>query len=216
MNKSTILALGMTVAVLLTGCDNQQQAQSNLMKKVEEVLQTEVSRTTWSDQISDLEQADQHDFLKIVEEGKKSNHDVKNLIQKCLQNIDQRKSLLTEEKQVLTQAADTVKNMNSSIKKLRKTEIKNQASSVLSLYERRYAVYQNMRTSYEQALAQEQGLYDMLAESSRKLVDIDNLVYERNNSFNKVTELMVEFNELTDQFNKEYQALEKLISGNKV
>ncbi|WP_442600849.1 YkyA family protein [Paenibacillus sp. KN14-4R] len=215
MRKQSLIAIGVTMVILLTGCQNQQLVQSSILKQYEEALQIEVSRTKVSNQISDMEQADQRDFDKIVLNGKKSNLNVKNLIEKCLQNIEERKALLSQEKQALTQANDVVKNMNANIGNLGNTDMKTQASSVLSLYERRYAVYQNMRTIYERALDQEKGLYDKLAEPNCKLVDIDNLVFERNNNFNQVAELMDQFNELTEQFNKEYKELENVIGKNK-
>lgn len=190
------------VVLILSGCIGSKPEQ-DLYTIFEKAATQEKSFSQQASTFESLGQKDKDLYAKILQQGKDNNSSVQPIITEALQVLDQREKALDSELDVLKNAQKEMKDADSKANKISDPKLKEQAKKVEKLYNDRYNSFTEMYDSYKKAFQSEKSLYSMLENKDEKLKAISDKVKETNGLYKDAEVKIDQFNNLTNDYNKE-------------
>ncbi|WP_419889571.1 YkyA family protein [Paenibacillus xylanexedens] len=199
--KVALAAVSVLLILLASGCGDPQEPAANQINQL--VLSgQEIDQSLKT--LTSHEQEDMKLYKSILDKGKNKNSDLEALLDQAAGHIHERRTLLKQAEEAMTQTNEKTAALRSSLKELsfEKEETLAQAEKVLDQYEARARALENFVASYQLSLSADEQLYDLMRESAEpNLVKIKRAIRVRNSEYAKLAEFRKQLNLQTKAFN---------------
>nr|WP_246017704.1 YkyA family protein [Mesobacillus subterraneus] len=125
------------------------------------------------------------------------------LADEALEIADQRTEHIDKEKESIEESEKEFKNVAGIIEEIKDAELKQQAIQLQSTMEERYQIHGELYKNYKQGLQYDKELYEMLKDKELSFEKLEEQINKVNQVYETVLNKNQEFNEKTDQYNKE-------------
>lgn len=202
--KKISLVFVLAAGVLsLAGCLDRQTPEEKMFDQLEKVVSIEKVFEDQQDPLVELEKQEKKIYEEIITLGMKEYDQIVKLSDDALKIADQRNEHIDKEKESIRESEKEFKKVDAVIKEIKDSSLKKQASVLQKTMEERYEIHDVLYKNYKQGLQYDKELYEMLKDKQLSFEKLE----EQINKVNKVYEIVLknnqEFNEKTDQYNKE-------------
>lgn len=192
--KSLVLLLALFI---LTGCGQQTKDNAGAILNDQFVIEQQLEIIM--NHIIELETKDQQTYQVILTQGQKNSSQAESSISNALATVDERRAAIEQAKAVQQSATEKYISMEHKIEKIKNSSDKEYMQNLLDLYRSRNKVFDVLCNQYMTGLTLDKELYEMLNDETLSLKPINDQIAKRNLIFDEVSQLMTEFNRLSEQ-----------------
>lgn len=185
--------------LLLAACGNENKQLESFYKQIELANEKEKPIVETSDKLSRLENEKVQMFEKI---NKGTLNEIHATAKKLAQNADNRKAVITEEKEAIAASEAAFKKSLPLAKAIADQQNKNEAQDIIDKMEKKYSTHAQLMTAYEDILAKERNIFSYLQQPQ----PAGQIVNEKIDQLGETTK---KFQQLTTVYNNNSKALEK-------
>jgi Putative cell-wall binding lipoprotein len=197
MNSFTKSLVLLLVLFILAGCGQQTRVNASAILNDQFVIEQQLD--TIMNQLIELETKDQQTYQIILTQGKKDSSQAESSISNALATVEERRAAIEQGKVVHQSAAEKYISMEHKIEKIKNSSDKEYMQNLLDLYRSRNKVFDVLCNQYMTGLTLDKELYEMLSDETLPLKPIKDQIAKRNLIFDEVSQLMNEFNRLSEQ-----------------
>ncbi|WP_019241636.1 MULTISPECIES: YkyA family protein [Bacillus] len=198
MKKIYVLTVGIIFSLLLSGCSNYAE---KYLERHEEIVNNALQQSKQQILFKELNKDEEDLFTIIMEEGRDNISNVTDKINQVLAVISDSKKLIDKEKSNVALVDNQLKDTEKMLNKLKDNEQNNKIKNLHKTFMDRQAIYVKTLDKYDYLLDLEKELYSSLMKGSELKV-VSNNIDVINEVGKEVTNLVKEFNEMTNQYNK--------------
>ncbi|MDR0124386.1 MULTISPECIES: YkyA family protein [Bacillus] len=201
-------ALAAICTLLLAGCGGQSpfnEMQDAMTKMSEKEASFEKEQGT----LENYEKKEHQLYTKMIQTTKDHTKTVSSLSDQALASAAKREEHLKTEKDSMDESKKELQTVKESAGRIKDAELKDKAEQTVKSIEKRYASYDQLYREYQQALKQDQHLYQSLKKKDLGYRELKSKLKTVNRSYSKVRKESKKFNQYTDQLNEHKQALYK-------
>ncbi|TDM12351.1 YkyA family protein [Macrococcus lamae] len=185
--------------LMLSACGNKNEQLETFYKQVEKANEKEKPIVETSDKLGQLES----DKVRMFEDvNKGSIKTIHATAKKLDQNADERKTVISEEKDAIAASEAEFKKALPLAKSIDDKTRKDEAQDIIDKMETKYETHDQLMSAYEDILAKEKDIFKYLqqAKPSGKTV---------NQKIEKLNNTTAEFQQLTSKYSQNSNELEK-------
>jgi hypothetical protein len=208
--KKISLFIILVVAVLsLAGCLDQQTPEEKMFEELEKVVSIEKDFEDQQDPLVELEKQEKKLYEQIISLGMKEYDQIVKLADEALKIADKRNEHIEKEKESIEKSEEEFKKVSAIITEIEEPSLKKQASQLQETMKERYAIHEELYTNYKQGLQYDKELYEMLKDKELSFEKLEEQINKVNKVYETVLKNNQDFNDKTDQYNKEKMAFYK-------
>jgi Putative cell-wall binding lipoprotein len=181
---------------------NKQTAVEEMYEVLEKVVSAEKLFEEQQDPLVSLEKKEKEIYNQIMALGMKQHDQIIKLSDEALSMVEMRKEHLEKEIASLESAEKEFKKVEAIKEKIKDPDQRKLADDLYDIMIQRYKAYNVLSTEYSEALKNDKELYMMLKSENPSFENIEKLVMNLNQSYQKVFEANEDFNNLTAQYNE--------------
>lgn len=208
MLKKLSLAGGILFfTIMVSGCSAspEEEIQSILEAAVQKEKGFEEQQTP----ITESEKKEKQLYGQIIGLSMKEFDRIVRLSDDALKNIENREELIEKERKSILSAKEEFNKMKDKIKDIEDKKIRQQAIKVKETMDNRYAAHDELYKSYKESLSLDKQLYELFKKEDLKMDTLQEQINKINATYQKVLVANKKFNEETERYNKEKEALYK-------
>ncbi|MCM3123479.1 YkyA family protein [Mesobacillus sp. AQ2] len=208
--KKISLAIIMMAGVFsLAGCLDKQSPEEKMFEELEKVVSIEKTFEDQQDPLVELEKKEKEIYEKIISLGMKEYDQIVKLADEALANADKRAEHIDKEKESIDESRKEFKNIDQIIEEIEDSGLKKQANELKATMNERYEIHDDLYKNYKQGLQYDKKLYEMLKDKELSFDNLEEQINKVNEIYETVLKDNQEFNDKTDQYNKEKLAFYK-------
>lgn len=208
--KSIGLSIVMMAGVLsLTGCMDRQSPEEKMFEELEKVVSIEKVFEDQQDPLVELEKQEKKIYEQIISLGMKEYDQIVKLADEALQIADKRSEHIEKEKESIKESQKEFENVAGIIEEIEDPELKKQAKELQGTMKERYEIHDQLYINYKKGLQYDKELYEMLKDKELSFEKLEEQINKVNKVYETVLKNNQEFNDKTDQYNKEKMAFYK-------
>ncbi|WP_347860710.1 YkyA family protein [Salimicrobium sp. PL1-032A] len=202
MFKKTMMFIMIVVLTVLAACSGQS-AKQEMYDHLEETVKQENSFKEQQAVLTELEEKEQKLYNQIIDSDLDDLEEIQKLSDEALALVEERQEKLDLENESIQSAKEEFSKVEPLIGEMEDNEEAKQiAKEMVTAMEERYAAYERMHNTYQEALKLDEELYAMLKKKDLQEETLRTQVGKVNEKYQKVIDANDEFNERTDDFNK--------------
>lgn len=204
------LSISLMAGVLsLTGCMDRQTPEEKMFEELEKVVSIEKVFEDQQDPLVELEKQEKEIYEQIISLGMKEYDQIVKLADEALKIADKREKHIEKEKESIKQSQQEFKNVSKIIEEIEDPALKKQAAELQGTMKERYKIHDELYKNYKQGLQYDKELYEMLKDKELSFEKLEEQINKVNKVYETVLKNNQEFNDKTDQYNKEKMAFYK-------
>jgi translation elongation factor EF-1beta len=208
--KKISFAIIMLAGVLsLAGCLDKQSPEEKMFEELEKVVSIEKVFEDQQDPLVELEKQEKQIYEQIISLGMKEYEQIVKLADEALEIADKRKEHIEKEKESIEESEEEFGNVSPIIEEIDDSDLKKQATELQSTMKERYKIHDELYQNYAQGLQYDKELYEMLKDKELSFEKLEEQINKVNKVYETVLKNNQEFNDKTDQYNKEKMAFYK-------
>ncbi|RAK23200.1 putative cell-wall binding lipoprotein [Anoxybacillus vitaminiphilus] len=198
------------ILLFIAGCSILPREQS-LLSALEKLVEYEEEFNKQQKSLVELEKKEKEIYDRVMSLGMKQFSEISRLSKEALKIIEKREKRIKKEYDSIQMAKKQLEAVKTEISLLSDQLIKEDASHLVGLLEKRYMTYDELYNYYQQALQLEIDLYRMFQNEQLTLEQLEQQVVKINSAYHQIKKANEQFNRYTVQYNEEKKALfEKL------
>lgn len=187
----------------LAGCLDKQSPEEKMFEELEKVVSIEKEFEDQQDPLVELEKKEKEIYEQIISLGMKEYDQIVKLADEALSNADKREEHIDKEKKSIDESREEFKNVGDIIDEIEDPALKKQAAELKSTMTERYKIHDELYKNYKQGLQYDKQLYEMLKDKKLSFETLEEQINKVNKVYETVLKNNQQFNEKTDQYNKE-------------
>lgn len=195
--------------ISLAGCLDKQTAEEKMFDELEKVVSIEKDFEDQQNPLVELEKQEKKIYEQIISLGMKEYDQIVKLSDEALQIADKRKEHIDKEKESIKESEKEFENVTAIIEEIEDAPLKKQATELQETMKERYAIHDELYKNYTQGLQYDKELYEMLKDKELSFEKLEEQINKVNQVYETVLNNNQEFNDITDQYNKEKMAFYK-------
>ncbi|CAM3757510.1 YkyA family protein [Mesobacillus thioparans] len=209
MKKISLAIIMMAGVFSLAGCLDKQSPEEKMFEELEKVVSIEKTFEDQQDPLVELEKKEKEIYEKIISLGMKEYDEIVKLADEALANADKRAEHIDKEKESIDESQKEFKNIDPIIEEIEDSSLKKQANELKATMNERYEIHEDLYKNYKQGLQYDKELYEMLKDKELSFDKLEEQINKVNEIYETVLKDNQEFNDKTDQYNKEKLAFYK-------
>ncbi len=209
MKKISLAIIMMAGVFSLAGCLDKQSPEEKMFEELEKVVSIEKTFEDQQDPLVELEKKEKEIYEKIISLGMKEYDEIVKLADEALANADKRAEHIDKEKESIDESQKEFKNIDPIIEEIEDSSLKKQANELKATMNERYKIHEDLYKNYKQGLQYDKELYEMLKDKELSFDKLEEQIKKVNEIYETVLKDNQEFNDKTDQYNKEKLAFYK-------
>lgn len=202
--KKISLAIIMIAGVFsLAGCLDKQSPEEKMFEALEKVVSIEKGFEDQQDPLVELEKKEKEIYEQIISLGMKEYDQIVKLADEALAIADKRDEHIEKEKESIDESEKEFGNVEGIIDEIEEADLKKQATELQATMKERYAIHEKLYKNYKQGLQYDKELYEMLKDKELSFEKLEEQINKVNEVYETVLNNNQEFNDKTDQYNKE-------------
>lgn len=198
--KKPLFILIISFIALLSACGGES-AEEKIHNHLEKAVSLEADFEEQQGEITKLEKQEQKLYSQIIDLGMDEFEKIKELSQKAVKVIDQRKEKIKVEKESIEASKEEFNKIKKPIGNLEEQDVKDKAEAIYKLMNNRYKAYDDLYKAYTKSLELEKELYNMLQKEELEQEDLTAQITSINETYEKVFDANDKFNEDTVAYN---------------
>lgn len=194
---------------LLMGCTGGPSPEEQIYETLEKVVTVEKDFEEQQDPLVELEKKEKELYDKILTLGMKEFDQIVTLSNEALTIVADRETRIKNEHESIKASKEEFKKIDSFITEIKEDSLKEEANGLVSLMNERYESYEELYSSYIEAIEHDKKLYEMFQNEELTLEELEQQINLINETYEKVVAANEEFNKLTDQYNNAKVSLYK-------
>ncbi len=187
---------------LLMGCKGGPSPEEKIYETLEEVVAVEKDFEEQQDPLVELEKKEKELYDEILTLGMKEFDQILTLSNEALTIVADRESKINNEHESIKASKKEFQKIDTFISEIKEDSLKEEADGLVSLMNERYGSYEELYSSYTEAIGHDKKLYEMFQNEELTLEELEQQINLINSTYEKVVAANEEFNKLTDQYNK--------------
>ncbi|MEH7382357.1 YkyA family protein [Bacillus sp. JJ1533] len=187
---------------LLMGCTGGPSPEEQIYKTLEKVVEVEKDFEEQQDPLVELEKKEKELYDKILTLGMKEFDQIVTLSNEALTIVADRETRINNEHESIKASKKEFQKIDSLISEIKEDSVKEEANALVSLMKQRYESYEELYSSYNEAIQHDKKLYEMFQNEELTLEELEQQINLINETYEKVVAKNEAFNKLTDQYNK--------------
>ncbi|MDQ0414812.1 YkyA family protein [Mesobacillus stamsii] len=187
----------------LAGCLNKQSPEEKMFVELEKVVSIEKTFEDQQNPLVELETKEKEIYEKIISLGMKEYDQIVKLADEALANADKRAEHIDKEKESIEESRKEFRNIDKILEEIKDTGVKQQANELRTTMIKRYEIHDDLYKNYKLGLQYDKELYEMLKDKELSFENLEKQVNKVNGIYETVLKDNQEFNDQTDQYNKE-------------
>lgn len=200
--KKGLLGLVLGSTIVLSGCTFGSSAHEQLSQALTDIYEEEQGYRNAQKELASLEKKEQATFNEVMALTQDDTEKVKTFVSELNDSVEQRLSLLEEEKQSMNNAKEKVSAIEDVSSEVKDEKAKTSIKELDAAMEDRYAAHEKVTTEYIALTDQQTVLYEMLSNEETKQEDLQKQVTVVNSQNDKVQEAIQKFNDSTIAINE--------------
>ncbi|MFD3447983.1 YkyA family protein [Microbacteriaceae bacterium 4G12] len=190
----------MTV-LFLVSCSNRSSVYG-IYKQLEKVALLEKSFEQEQSPLVELEGKEKKIYSSILTLGTGDTEKRKDLARAAQRTLQEREQHLQKERTSLLKAKQIFHHIPTSVAKITDQKLKKRGEEVTNMMEKRYRMYEQLYSQYQEALQRDRQLYDLLKSEVVSFDEMKRSIADINQQYDKVLQYNKLFNRYTVQYNK--------------
>lgn len=203
IKKISLYIIIVTAVFSIAGCVNQQTPEEKMFERLEKVVSIEKDFEDQQDPLVQLEKQEKKLYEQIISLGMKEYDQIVKLADEALEIADKRSEHIEKEKESIKKSEQEFEKVSGIIPEIKEPSLKKQASQLQETMKERYAIHEKLYTNYKQGLQYDKELYGMLKDKELSFEKLEEQINKVNEVYEKVLKNNKDFNDKTDQYNKE-------------
>lgn len=187
----------------LAGCLNKQSPEEKMFVELEKVVSIEKTFEDQQNPLVELETKEKEIYEKIISLGMKEYDQIVKLADEALANADKRAEHIDKEKESIEESRKEFRNIDKILEEIEDAGVKQQANELRTTMIKRYEIHDDLYKNYKLGLQYDKELYEMLKDKELSFENLEKQVNKVNGIYETVLKDNQEFNDQTDQYNKE-------------
>lgn len=187
----------------LAGCLNKQSPEEKMFEELEKVVSIEKTFEDQQNPLVELETKEKEIYEKIISLGMKEYDQIVKLADEALANADKRAEHIDKEKESIEESRKEFRNIDKILEEIEDAGVKQQANELRTTMIKRYEIHDDLYKNYKLGLQYDKELYEMLKDKELSFENLEKQVNKVNGIYETVLKDNQEFNDQTDQYNKE-------------
>jgi DNA repair exonuclease SbcCD ATPase subunit len=196
----------MPIVLLMASCSVLSREHS-LLSALEKLAEYEEEFNEQQKPLIELEKKEKEIYDDIMSLGMKQFSEIVSLSEEALKIIEKRKKRIKKEYDSIQLAKKQLEAVKKELPSLSDQPIKEEASHLAQLLEKRYMTYDKLYNDYQQALQLETELYRMFQNKELTLEQLEQQVAKINSTYDEIKKANEQFNRYTVQYNEGKKAL---------
>jgi FtsZ-binding cell division protein ZapB len=194
------------IVLFIAGC-NILPSEPSLLSALEKLAKYEEEFHEQQKPLVELEKKEKEIYDRIMSLGMKQFGEILKLSEQALEIIEKREKRIKKEYESIQLAQKQLEEVKKEISSLSDQPIKEDASHLAQLLEKRYMTYDELYNYYQQALQLETDLYRMFQNKQLTLEQLEQQVVKINSAYDEIKKANEQFNLYTVQYNEAKKAL---------
>ncbi|MEH7387824.1 YkyA family protein [Bacillus sp. JJ1521] len=190
-----------SLVFLLMGCTGGPSPGEQIYETLEKVVTVEKDFEEQQDPLVDLEKKEKELYDQILTLGMKEFDQIVTLSNEALTIVADRETRINNEHESINASKKEFQKIDSFISEIKEDSLKEEANALVSLMNERYESYEELYSSYIEAIGHDKKLYEMFQNEKLTLDELEQQINLINGTYEKVVAANEEFNKLTDQYN---------------
>ncbi len=186
----------------MTGCRNSQTPTEKMYRELEKVVTIEKNFEKQQDPLVRLEKQEQELYNQIISLGMKNPEEIRNLADKALDSVAQRKEHIEKEEKSMEASENEFKKIEKIIDQLKNKKEKKAAQNLYQMMMKRYDVHDELYQTYLEGIKYDSELYELLKKEDVPLNVLEAQINKINETYEKVMYANKKFNEYTSKYNE--------------
>lgn len=205
---SILKSLGLSIVLMggvisLAGCMDRQTPEEKMFEELEKVVSTEKVFEDQQDPLVELEKQEKEIYEQIISLGMKEYDQIVKLADEALKIADKREDHIEKEKESIKKSEQEFKNVSKITEDIEEPSLKKQAAELQATMKERYKIHDELYKNYKQGIQYDKELYEMLKDKDLSFEKLEEQINKVNKVYESVLKNNQEFNDKTDQYNKE-------------
>ncbi|WP_052807016.1 YkyA family protein [Mesobacillus subterraneus] len=201
--KISFTMIMIAIVLSLTGCLNKQSPEEKMFVELEKVVSIEKTFEDQQNPLVELETKEKEIYEKIISLGMKEYDQIVKLADEALANADKRVEHIDKEKESIEESRKEFRNIDKILEEIEDNGVKQQANELRTTMIKRYEIHDDLYKNYKLGLQYDKELYEMLKDKELSFENLEKQVNKVNGIYETVLKDNQEFNDQTDQYNKE-------------
>lgn len=185
--------------MFIAGCGNSPETE--IYSHLEEAVKLEKGFQEQQGDITQLEQKEQEIYKEIIELGIDELDQIKKLSEDALASIEERVQKIKLEKESLDASREEFEKSKKYIEKIDDEKTKEKAQTMYETMKKRYDAYDELHAAYNETLALEKGLYELLQLEELEQEELQKHIEDVNLKYQEVIKVNEDFNTYTTEYN---------------
>ncbi|MFT4415182.1 YkyA family protein [Fredinandcohnia humi] len=198
--KLQIIVLSMSF--LLLGCMGGPTPEEQIYETLEKVVSLEKEFEEQQDPLIELEKNERSLYDEILTLGMKEFDRIVQLSDEALAIVDERETRLNNEYESIKASKEEFQKVDEFIEEIKDEKVKEEADELVTLMNKRYDSYEELYSTYSEAVENDRKLYEMFKKEDLTLEELEAQINSINATYEKVVAANDTFNSYTDQYNK--------------
>lgn len=191
-----------TISFLLVGCMGGPSPEEQIYETLEKVVSLEKNFEEQQAPLIELEKQERSLYDEILALGMKEFEKIVTLSDEALVIVNQREERLNSEYDSIKSSKEEFQNVEQYIEEIKDEKVKEEANELVSIMNQRYESYDELYTTYNEAIKLDRELYEMFKNEELTLEELEAQINSINETYEKVVAANDSFNSLTEQYNK--------------
>jgi hypothetical protein len=194
------------IVLFIAGC-NILSSEQSLLSAFEKLIKYEKEFHKQQKPLVELEKKEKEIYDRIMSLGMKQFPEILKLSEEALEIIEKREKRIKKEYDSIQLAKKQLEVVKTEISSLPDQAVKENASRLAQLLEKRYMTYDELYNDYQQALQLEIDLYRMFQNKQLTLEQLEQQVIKINSAYDEIKKANEQFNRYTVEYNEAKKAL---------
>ncbi|MFS0823775.1 YkyA family protein [Bacillus sp. 1P02SD] len=186
---------------LLMGCVNGPSPEEQIYEALEKVVTVEKDFEEQQEPLVELEKREKELYDEILTLGMKEFDQIVTLSKEALGIVSERETRINNEHESIKASKKEFQKVDSFISEIKEESVKEEADDLVSVMNQRYESYEELYSSYTEAIGYDKKLYEMFQNEELTLDELEQQINLINETYEKVVAANEAFNKLTDQYN---------------
>ncbi|WP_234987170.1 YkyA family protein [Bacillus sinesaloumensis] len=190
------------ISFLLTGCMGGPSPEEQIYETLEKVVTIEKDFEEQQSPLVELERKEKELYDEILTLGMKEFDQIVTLANDALAIVADRETRINKEQESIKASNEEFQKVESFISEIEEGSLKTEANDLVATMNQRYDSYEELYTSYKEAIQHDKKLYEMFQNKELTLEELEQQINLINETYEKVVTANDTFNKLTDEYNK--------------
>lgn len=195
------------VLIIVSGCTEtpktvEPKTTDLILEHLEKTFEFEKEFNNQQEPLTKAAEEEYSLYNEIVDHGLADFEKIKELSDKALVVVEERKEILDKENQSLNLAEEEFNKIQPLIQEINDDKIKSEAENLYSVMQKRYDTYDEIYTNYKIMLVEIEKIYQLLQDKDVTIEQVKEQAELANSHQAALVELNEQFNLYTDEYNQ--------------